>query len=45
MTKLKLNDVLKIKEDYYRIDNYNLNLLTGETRLNLINSFDNTITI
>jgi hypothetical protein len=45
MTKLKLNDVLKIKEDYYRIDNYNLNLLTGEVRLNLINSFDNTITI
>jgi hypothetical protein len=45
MTKLKLNDVLKIKEDYYRIDNYNLNLLTGEVKLNLINSFDNTITI
>jgi len=45
MTKLALNDVLKIKDNYYRIDNYNINLLNGETKLNLINSFDNTITV
>ena len=40
---LDLNDILKIKEDYYRIENYNFNLLNGKTELNLINSFDNTI--
>lgn len=44
ITMLQLNDVLKIKDNYYRIDNYNINLLTGEAKLNLINSFDNTIT-
>ncbi|MBV1929801.1 MAG: hypothetical protein KUG81_09870, partial [Gammaproteobacteria bacterium] len=38
-----LNDILKIKEDYYRIDKYSYNLLTGKTSLNLVNSFDNTI--
>ena len=41
--ELDLNDVIKIKEDYYRIENYNFNLLNGKTELNLINSFDNTI--
>lgn len=43
LTSLSLNDVLKIKENYYRIDNFSLNLLTTEGTLNLINSFDNTI--
>ena len=43
LTSLSLNDVLKIKENYYRIDNFTLNLLTTEGTLNLINSFDNTI--
>jgi len=43
LTSLELNDVIQIKENYYRIDNYNFNLLTGETTLKLINSFDNTI--
>ena len=43
ITKLKLNDVLKIKENFYRIDKYTYNLLTGKTILNLINSFDNEI--
>jgi len=43
LTSLQLNDVIKIRENYYRIDNYNFNLLSGETNLNLINSFDNTI--
>lgn len=40
LLKLELNDVLEIKNNYYRIDNYNLNLLTREITLNLINSFD-----
>jgi hypothetical protein len=35
--------VIQIRENYYRIDNYNFNLLSGEVSLNLINSFDNTI--
>ncbi len=43
MLKLKLNDVLKIKENYYRINDFTYNLMTGKTKLNLINSFDNTI--
>ena len=41
ITKLQLNDVLEIRGDFYRIDKYNYNLLTGKTTLNLINSFDN----
>lgn len=40
MLRLKLNDVLKIKGNYYRIDNYTYNLLSGETSFNLINIFD-----
>jgi len=43
LLKLKLNDVLEIKNNYYRIDNYNLNLQTREISLNLINSFDTNI--
>ena len=45
LTKIALNDVIQIKYDYYRIDNFNFNLLTGETSLNLINSFDNTLNV
>jgi hypothetical protein len=41
--KLDLNDVIQIKNDYYRIENYNFNLFSGKTEFNLINSFDNTI--
>jgi hypothetical protein len=44
LSSLKLNDVLKIKDNYYRIDNFTLNLTNGISKLNLINSFDNTIT-
>lgn len=44
LLKLKLNDVLKIKEDYYRINSFTYNLMTGKTKFDLINSFDNTIT-
>jgi hypothetical protein len=43
LTKLQLNDVIKIRNEYYRIDNYNSNLLNGETSLTLINSFNNNI--
>jgi len=43
LLKLKLNDILEIKNNYYRIDNYNLNLLSREISLNLINSFDTVI--
>lgn len=40
---LGLNDVIQIRNNYYRIDNYTFNLLTSETTLNLVNSFDNTL--
>ncbi len=40
---LQLNDVIQIKSNYYRIDNYDLNLLTGDIEFNLVNSFDNNI--
>jgi len=40
---LKLKDVLKIKENYYRINTWTYNLLTGIAKFDLVNSFDNTI--
>jgi hypothetical protein len=40
---VRLNDVLKIKENYYRIDKYTANITNKNVQLNLINSFDNTI--
>jgi hypothetical protein len=40
---IKLNDILKIKESYYRIDKYTANITNGKVELSLINSFDNTI--
>lgn len=43
LTKLQLNDVIKIKESYFRINDSTTNLNTGEVKLNLINSFDNNI--
>lgn len=39
LLKLQLNDVLKINNNYFRIDKYKLNLTTKETTLNLINTF------
>ena len=45
ITKLQLNDTLEIKGNYYRIDKYSYNLLTGETTLNLINNFEKSIGI
>lgn len=43
ITKLELNDTLKIKNTYYRIDKYSYNLLTSKTAFNLINNFDSQI--
>jgi hypothetical protein len=43
ITKLALNDILYIKGNYYRMDNYTYNLLTGEAKLELVNTFDNTL--
>ena len=43
ITKIQLNDTLEIKGNYYRIDKYSYNLLTGETTLNLINNFEKLI--
>ena len=40
LSNLELNDIFKIRDNYYRISNYNLNLLTGDAELNLISSFD-----
>jgi len=40
LTKLQLNDVLFIKDRYYRINDFNVNLLNGDTTLNLINTFE-----
>ena len=41
LTKLKLNDTLKIKSNFYRMDNYTTNLLDGKTSFDLINNFEN----
>lgn len=43
LLKLRLNDIIQIKGNYYRIDNYNVNLITRETTLNLITAFDKII--
>lgn len=40
-TQLELSDVIKIKGSYYRMDNYDTNINTGETTFKLINSFAN----
>lgn len=43
LTQISLNDILQIKRDYYRIDDFNLNLLKGDIEFNLVKSFDTTI--
>jgi len=43
LLQLQLNDVLEINHNYYRIDNYTLELTKQNISLSLINSFDNTI--
>ena len=43
LLKLQLNDVVQIKGNNYRIDKMTTDLVTSETELNLINSFDFTV--
>ena len=45
MTKLELNDVIQINQNYFRIDNYNFNLNTGDVTFKLLNSFDNRLNV
>ena len=40
VTKLELNDVIRIGSNDYRINKYGYNILTGATVLELINGFD-----
>lgn len=40
LLQLKLNDILEISNNYYRIDNFNINLITRDVTLNLMNAFD-----
>lgn len=41
--KLKLNDVIKIKDNFYRPDKNTYNINTGEVGLQLVNSFNNEV--
>lgn len=41
LTSLKLNDVLFIKDRYYRISDFTVNLTTREASFNLMNTFEN----
>lgn len=43
LMSLDLNDVIQIKENFYRINSFETNLITGEVNLELINSFDNVL--
>lgn len=38
LLRITLNDIIKIGENYFRIDNFTINTLTGETQLKLFNS-------
>lgn len=40
LTKLRLNDILFIKDRYYRINDFGVNLTTGAASLNLMNTFE-----
>ena len=40
ITKITLDDILKISENFYRIDNFTTNLTTGQVYLELISAFD-----
>lgn len=37
---INLNDVLEIKEDYYRIDSMDVNIITGEVKFKLLNAIN-----
>jgi hypothetical protein len=41
LTKLKLNDVLFIKDRYYRLNDFTVELTKGDATLNLMNTFEN----
>lgn len=43
MIKLKLNDVVKLRNRYFRISSYTYNLLTNKVQFELVNSFDNKV--
>jgi hypothetical protein len=43
LSKLKLNDILQIKDNYYRIDKFTTDIITGKTEFNLVNAFDFTL--
>lgn len=43
LLEITLNDVIKIGYNYFRIDNFTINTLTGETNLKLINSENITV--
>jgi hypothetical protein len=40
LTKIQLNDIVKVKDKYYRFNDYTVNLINGKASLNLINNFD-----
>lgn len=44
LSQLQLNDVIQIKDNFYRIDNFDLDLTSGKAKLKLINSFENDLT-
>lgn len=43
ISKISLNDILKIDNNYYRINSYESDLTTGETDLNLFNAYDSNL--
>jgi len=43
LLNLELNDMLRIKDDYFRIDKFTTDLVTRKTQLELINSFEFTL--
>jgi hypothetical protein len=40
---LELNDILQIKDNYFRIDNFTSNLVSGDVDFNLVNHFGNAV--
>jgi hypothetical protein len=43
LLKLELNDMLKIKDNYFRIDSFTTDLVSSQTSFKLVNSFDYTL--
>ena len=43
MLDLRLNDLLKIRNNYYRINSFTTNLITGDVKFDLINYFGSVI--